>query len=395
MHSIKNGFLTFRQQRRYNNLEIHAILHFMSTSRKYLPYLDALRGIAALVVMTSHFINWKYGDQMTVKILTLFISGGDAVSLFFVLSGFVLSYPVIVLDNRMDVGKFYINRFFRLWPAFFITILLNSFYWERGGLFSHISDIYLTNETHFWDEALLLRGHPHYYFPSWTLTLELTISLLMPFLIFIAANNKRLIKWMVPMVLVMGGQTISGYVFHFCLGISISCIFHYLNSEAYRSSRWYRYRYFIIIAAIPLYMLDPIDKISPFGPSLKTLLAYLNIGFHHFTAFSAFIFIAAIIQSKKAKAILSHSSLRFFGKISYGIYLMHWLIVMAIFDNWDFILSKMPNVITSLIIMFIACFLITTLLATLTHYLIELPFIRWSKRLTGKMKPTVEVRYQY
>ena len=45
-------------------------------------------------------------------------NGSDAVSFFFVLSGFVLSYKYLALGQPLDMKQFYTNRIFRLWPAF-------------------------------------------------------------------------------------------------------------------------------------------------------------------------------------------------------------------------------------------------------------------------------------
>src|SRR5690606_19040924 len=89
----------------------------------HLSYLDSVRGIAALMVVVYHYLNWYYSGKLVVKITNIFINGADAVAFFFVLSGFVLSYKYVVLKHPLDIGKFYVNRFFRLWPAFFITVV--------------------------------------------------------------------------------------------------------------------------------------------------------------------------------------------------------------------------------------------------------------------------------
>lgn len=55
-------------------------------------YLDSMRGIAALMVLFGHFILWRYVDYPIAKSLYLLFNAHDAVSFFFVLSGFVLSW---------------------------------------------------------------------------------------------------------------------------------------------------------------------------------------------------------------------------------------------------------------------------------------------------------------
>ena len=127
----------------------------------YLEYLDAARGIAALMMVVYHFINWKHGDGTWAKLLSIPFNGADAVSFFFVLSGFVLSYKYMVLGHSLDIGKFYINRFFLLWPAFFLTVLLNSLYWYRHDLnLENLTSQFIFNQSSFWNEAILLRANP-------------------------------------------------------------------------------------------------------------------------------------------------------------------------------------------------------------------------------------------
>ena len=81
----------------------------------------------------------------------------------------------MVLGHSLDIGKFYINRFFLLWPAFFLTVLLNSLYWYRHDLnLENLTSQFIFNQSSFWNEAILLRANPQYYVPSWTLVIDAT-----------------------------------------------------------------------------------------------------------------------------------------------------------------------------------------------------------------------------
>lgn len=73
--------------------------------------LDALRGVAAMSVVMRHFGSlFGFFPQMSYL----------AVDLFFILSGFVISYSYEHrLLNKFRVSDFMVNRFIRLWPLYF------------------------------------------------------------------------------------------------------------------------------------------------------------------------------------------------------------------------------------------------------------------------------------
>ena len=361
-------------------------------AKEHLGYLDSMRGIAALMVMAYHFINWKYDNRIEAKTASILFNGSDAVSFFFVLSGFVLSYQYIVIQRPLDFRKFYINRVFRLWPAFFFTVFINALNWNRTNITLHmLADVFLRNKTQFWEEAVLFRTYPQYYVPGWTLVIELSISLFVPFLIILARTNRKLIIWICFCILLIGKNMGEWYMFnfHFALGVLLSCFYFELQDNSFRLTKWYRYRHLILSAAFLLYSVRHIAGIFPPGARYTYIANYVGIDFFHFTGLASFIFIAAILCSPAAKAFLQNKLLRFLGKISYGIYLMHWLLVTDVFIYWDKLAAIFPGTKSAFIGLFFIYSAATILLAIITHYLIELPFMRLGKRLTAKMKPSV------
>ncbi len=355
--------------------------------KEKLVYLDSARGIAALMVLFGHFINWRHPEKISSQVTSLFINANDAVCFFFVLSGFVLSYKYLVLGHTLDIRKFYVNRLFRLWPAYFLTIVINALYSIRKQFdVNNLLDLFVYNNKGFWEEAILIRGRTQFYGPGWTLVIELIMSFFMPFAILIARKGIKPAYWLLIAVLLMGVS----YVFQvqFVLGVIISCLFNYINTGSFKETKWYKYRYILLFVSFIFYSLRQIDRMSPLGPTYKYVAAYLGLDFFIYSGFAAFVFIIAIIQSKKVKQLLEHSIMRYIGKISYGIYLMHWLIVLALFDNWDYFLGLFGSTELTFTILLIGCLACTLISATIVHYAIELPFIRMGKRITQKMKPS-------
>ena len=70
----------------------------MYVESKRLEYLDSIRGVAALFVLLSHTVAafaWPKGFDtfLNLPFVSILFSGQEAVCMFFVLSGYVLSKP--------------------------------------------------------------------------------------------------------------------------------------------------------------------------------------------------------------------------------------------------------------------------------------------------------------
>ncbi len=97
---------------------------------KHIEQLTWLRGIAAFLVIVAHSIRStevQYSDTDVISRfppMDFFDLGSFGVALFFVLSGCALWISNRRFDNHRGIIKFYIKRLFRIWPAFFVSILL-------------------------------------------------------------------------------------------------------------------------------------------------------------------------------------------------------------------------------------------------------------------------------
>ena len=85
-----------------------------------LEFLDAVRGVAALVVALQHT-----SEQIWPQVLgwshTWFRPGEFGVLAFFLCSGFIIPAS---LEKRGRLGEFWIGRFFRLWPLYLAALLI-------------------------------------------------------------------------------------------------------------------------------------------------------------------------------------------------------------------------------------------------------------------------------
>jgi peptidoglycan/LPS O-acetylase OafA/YrhL len=113
-----------------------------SNTNVYFPSLNGLRFIAAFMVFLLHFAKQNWGENFDYNPEDNFIYksvlGDVGVTLFFVLSGFLITYLLLTEQARtstINIGKFYLRRILRIWPLYFLMILITIGY---GLIFNRI-----------------------------------------------------------------------------------------------------------------------------------------------------------------------------------------------------------------------------------------------------------------
>ena len=123
-------------------------------TRGFSLYLDALRFGAAFVVLVSHFAYPRFTEGRWLWIRD-FNLGSDAVIVFFVLSGLVISYAV---ENKASgPGHYAFDRLTRLFSVAFPALLIG-FFLDRVGssIAPHVYDGWYYNPLPLWEQ--LWRG---------------------------------------------------------------------------------------------------------------------------------------------------------------------------------------------------------------------------------------------
>ena len=100
-----------------------------NADRVYFPNLNGLRFIAALMVIVHHIEQFKsiYGLPNIFSSTTIQIFGELGVILFFVLSGFLITYLLLEEESKTGtivIRNFYIRRILRIWPLYFLIVIL-------------------------------------------------------------------------------------------------------------------------------------------------------------------------------------------------------------------------------------------------------------------------------
>lgn len=114
--------------------------------RNYFDNINLLRGFAAISVVIYHFIDViKWNEFPSSGALLWFRAGWMAVDLFFVISGFVVGLAIYFDINSTDKSpiksyrkKFFINRFVRIIPLYFLTNLVVLIFINPNLIFDHL-----------------------------------------------------------------------------------------------------------------------------------------------------------------------------------------------------------------------------------------------------------------
>lgn len=149
--------------------------------------LDGVRAIAALLVVSLHLnkgvgVPWNTSREPLITSFAVF--GRTGVVLFFVLSGFLLFRPyakaLLFQERWPSIRTFYLRRIFRIWPAYYVTLILMILLFERQYLQpEHWKELalfltfFMDSSSKTWQQ---LNG------PFWTLAIEWQFYMVLPLL---------------------------------------------------------------------------------------------------------------------------------------------------------------------------------------------------------------------
>ncbi|MGB3153347.1 MAG: acyltransferase, partial [Chitinophagaceae bacterium] len=152
------------------------------SNKKYYPALDGMRGIAILFVIFHHnfeFISYSF-------------FGWLGVDLFFVLSGFLITDILLnTLNQQNFLRNFYIRRVLRIFPLFYLAILV--FLYLLPNILTTSPDVSYYTKNQFWlwtylQNWLFIFKEPYgdkILLHTWSLAVEEQFYIIWPVTIFL------------------------------------------------------------------------------------------------------------------------------------------------------------------------------------------------------------------
>ncbi|MCB1595798.1 MAG: acyltransferase, partial [Xanthomonadales bacterium] len=339
-------------------------------SGKYISEIDSLRAIAVMGVLLFHL----FPDSIT--------GGFIGVDIFFVISGFVISrsylFPLISRQNTFK--EFWIKRIRRLFPVYLLIILittivayfllephlLKNYAKSLIGQTFYIQNILFWIEGSYFDKAIT---KPLLH--TWSLGVEEQFYIFFAILIiFSKRQNKRFVVFLSITAIIslyLGYEVLSVSpktsfyllpmrIWEFYLGILAFLLTDKFKIKKYNI--FWKLLVFILLIIIVLTFF--FDKEAPF-PGWQSIIA----------CGSTFLIISIIMRLQINNFFLSNRFVQYVGKLSYSLYLWHWVIISLFVTGLNKELNP-PAAIVILILSFLLSYLSYTYVENpvrLKHYL--------------------------
>ena len=301
------------------------------------------------------------------------MEGGYGVSIFFMISGFILSLPFAKAHfnknpdkKNISLKRYYLRRLIRLEPPYIIALII--FFIGNVWILHKYSFEELL--PHFFASAFYMHNTIYdsfsYVLPiAWSLEVEVQFYLLAPLLCCIYLIRAKYLRRAIFIAAIIASgiynyQFIMGTVVKFfcCFGIGMLVTDLYCNEEKFiKSPAWC-----FIIGIISLLIIV-------FVPTLTSIVGYWLKFF--FTT----VFFYTVLTNQRMKQMFSNKYLTIIGGMCYSIYLLHFGILSALgklLQKTDWDLSNTAY-LPLYFLLFAFCILI---ISSIYFLLVEKPFMR-------------------
>lgn len=358
---------------------------------KIIPGLDATRAVAVSLVVFFHF---NYLPTAT---------GEMGVMIFFVLSGFLIT-RILLMEFRksgtISLREFYRRRTLRIFPTFYVCWLVETLliaihrehirWWEPWTSFFYLSD---------YARAIAGPETIRHMPIAWSLAIEEQFYLLWPAVLLRMLMSRKnaaravavfiLCVWIYRAILFIGFHVSYGYIYNAfdtrIDALMIGSLLAILTVDAATDPRTAK--------ALALPVKSPWLGVLPLGALLLTIVFYSRIkespwlsmaSFSLQPAFVAVFLIQAVCFGNSQWRLLAHPGLRFIAKISYALYLYHFLVITE-FDrisfasySGEFLGFRVLDPANHLRMLFRLA--PAVIVPVISYYAVELPFMRMRDR---------------
>lgn len=331
----------------------------MKAAPQRLIALEGLRGVAAIVVVIYHalYMYWSYmvtgsdpigsGVQNTAiesaifaTPLFAFISGGFAVAIFFVLSGFVLSIGFFNTGKEVIIQKLASKRYFRLMLPALVSVMFawllmsfglsnipavaeasNSIWFSLQWTFS--PDFFQALKQGIW--SVFATGEAFYNGVLWTMKYEFIGSFLVfCFMLIFSKSEKR--GWIYLLLVILTFHT---WYLGFVLGVILADLYS-KNKFPFHGGG----------AGLPVLLLilgfffGGYPVVNPPEGSIYSTLMFSGMSegqnLSIYTTIGALLIVTSVLTLSWLRSLLAWKYISSLGKYTFAIYLVHLPILFTL-----------------------------------------------------------------
>ncbi|HMB95887.1 MAG TPA: acyltransferase [Tepidisphaeraceae bacterium] len=371
-----------------------------AASTAHVPALDGLRGLAIFLVLLTHFMQMRPQTPLDQLVAATCRFGWVGVDLFFVLSGFLITQ--ILLDNKNQTNyfrNFYARRILRIFPAYY-ALLVFTFVIVPHSYIGHDENFRPVPSSHVPLYWLYLSNFPLVFTSdlsnnmlavTWSLAIEEQFYLIWPLVVwlFAPAALQRICFALIFIALIVrtmltqmsGVSQMTIYMLTPCrmdalaVGAILAMIIHQRGVAGARALAPAA-KGIALISGISLIYVAVHSQNLFFADSPQHTIFYSVIA----------IFFGCVLLTVRTSPSGSMTSwlftrrwLRFLGRYSYAIYLVHLPVRTIVRDfvyPQDRFASAFGSALPGQFIFFVLCASLSILLALMSWHLLEKHFLR-------------------
>ena len=366
----------------------------------YFKGLNGLRFFAAFAVIITHIelIKAQMNFENLYKNKIIFELGGLGVIFFFVLSGFLITYILLMEKEQTGtiyIKKFYLRRILRIWPLYFLIVALGFFVLP----YFHFMELpyFVLFRTHLslLNLILFLTMLPNLAFAiykplphigqTWSIGVEEQFYIVWP---WVVKKSKNILKTLVMLigVLIIFKVVILSFVKAYPSNFQLSVLKKFIAMFKIESmaiggiGAWmvYKKKYFQMIlsnyfltgafAGVILLIYFTPDKLQDASFLVYSILFL--------------IIILNVSLSPTSYIKLENKIFVFLGRISYGLYMYHLIVIAAFIGLLKYFGINVNNSIASQLIVYISVTGFTILLSWLSYRYFESCFLKLKHKFT-------------
>lgn len=350
----------------------------------YFKGLDGLRAIAAIGVLVAHvFLDQHHFGFIKTGSLPI---GRYGVTIFFTLSGFLITSLLVKekeSNGKLAFKEFYMRRILRIWPLYFFYIIFclaaYIFLFDINPEHLQFLLLYILFLPNI---AFNLNLYPQSTGHLWSIGIEEQFYFFWPWIVQKISNLKRFIYIFIIAVISVKllailvshqignkiPQSILSSLRYDCM--AIGAFFAIIANSTTWLTKVNKHKQVINIV-FGMFFLS-----SFFIPSME----YFSILGDDIIAMITGLFILSQIQSQSKYQLLEMGAFKFFGKISFGIYIYH-PIVLAFFRY--ILYRNLEMNFQNIVFLTLAVLLTTVILAYASFIVLESYFLRMKDRFAA------------